>query len=97
MMDSGHSRRTKRDEELAIDGIVSTQPELGPSIPDGGYGWVVFFATLFFQVSKFSTQRLSNLNKTESFTLTMINITYHFVCYWIRLCLDNLLKRQPIS
>lgn len=52
-MDSGQSRRPRRDVELAIDGIVSTQPELGPSIPDGGYGWVIFLATLFFQVSKF--------------------------------------------
>lgn len=51
-MDSGHPRRPRRSQELVIDGILSTQPELGPSLPDGGYGWVVFFATLFFQVSK---------------------------------------------
>lgn len=49
-MNSGESTR-RRDDTLVIDGIVSTQPELGPNIPDGGYGWVVFIATLFFQVS----------------------------------------------
>ncbi|XP_050498383.1 uncharacterized protein LOC126879418 [Diabrotica virgifera virgifera] len=43
------SRRPIRDQELAIDSVVATQSELGPSIPDGGYGWVVFIATLFFQ------------------------------------------------
>ena len=37
---------------LSIDEVVSTQPELGPSVPDGGFGWIVFIATLFFQVSK---------------------------------------------
>lgn len=49
-METEETRRP-RDDELVIDGIVSTQPELGPSMPDGGYGWVVFVATLFFQVS----------------------------------------------
>ncbi|KAJ3648298.1 hypothetical protein Zmor_020111 [Zophobas morio] len=34
---------------LSIDEVVSTQPELGPSVPDGGFGWIVFIATLFFQ------------------------------------------------
>lgn len=51
MMDAVGSTRTRRDEELVIDGIVSTQPEIGPTLPDGGYGWVVFISTLFFQVS----------------------------------------------
>ncbi|KAJ8941704.1 hypothetical protein NQ318_023300 [Aromia moschata] len=44
------SSTSRRRDDLAIDGVLSTQPELGPSIPDGGYGWVVFLATLFFQV-----------------------------------------------
>ncbi|CAG9813112.1 unnamed protein product [Phaedon cochleariae] len=43
------SRRPRLNEELVIDGVLSTQPELGPIIPDGGYGWLVFLATLFFQ------------------------------------------------
>ncbi|KAJ8925881.1 hypothetical protein NQ315_009733 [Exocentrus adspersus] len=48
-MSSNQARRDIHNEELVIDGVLSTQPELGPSIPDGGYGWVVFFVTLFFQ------------------------------------------------
>ncbi|XP_018561764.1 uncharacterized protein LOC108903905 [Anoplophora glabripennis] len=48
-MSSTQTRREGHNEELVIDGVLSTQPELGPSIPDGGYGWVVFLATLFFQ------------------------------------------------
>lgn len=48
-MDSGRSRN-QNQENLVIDSMLSTQPELGPNIPDGGYGWVVFLATLFFQV-----------------------------------------------
>lgn len=50
-MDAGHSRIPWRNEELVIDEIVSTQPEIGPKMPDGGYGWIVFLATLFFHVS----------------------------------------------
>lgn len=50
-MNSGESTRRRDDDTLVIDGIVSAQPELGPNIPDGGYGWVIFIATLFFQVS----------------------------------------------
>lgn len=38
-----------------IDHVISSQQELGPKVPDGGYGWVVFTVTLFFQVSKIST------------------------------------------
>lgn len=52
MSSSQATRRDGHNEELVIDGVLATQPELGPSIPDGGYGWVVFFATLFFQVGK---------------------------------------------
>ncbi|CAG9859459.1 unnamed protein product [Phyllotreta striolata] len=47
-MPSG-GRRTVENGSLALDSVVTTQPELGPSIPDGGYGWLVFLATLFFQ------------------------------------------------
>lgn len=45
------SRNTKNtNSEMVIDNVISTQPELGPSVPDGGYGWVVFMATLCSQV-----------------------------------------------
>ncbi|KAL1488053.1 hypothetical protein ABEB36_015422 [Hypothenemus hampei] len=44
------SRDTNNDDHLVIDNVLTTQPELGPSIPDGGYGWFVFLITLFFQL-----------------------------------------------
>ena len=36
---------------LRLDRVLSSQPELGPSIPDGGYGWVVLVGIAFFYVS----------------------------------------------
>ncbi|GJQ76572.1 hypothetical protein Trydic_g2269 [Trypoxylus dichotomus] len=37
-------------DRLKIDSVLSTQSELGPSIPDGGYGWVIVLTTMFFQL-----------------------------------------------
>jgi MFS family permease len=41
--------RRENEHALSLDDVITTQPELGPSIPDGGFGWVVFIGTLFFQ------------------------------------------------
>ncbi|XP_019768912.2 uncharacterized protein LOC109543569 isoform X2 [Dendroctonus ponderosae] len=42
--------RNRSEGDLVIDNVLSTQSELGPTIPDGGYGWIVFLVTLFFQL-----------------------------------------------
>lgn len=68
-MDANESTSTRRDEALVIDGIVSTQPELGPTMPDGGYGWVVFVSTLFFQVSDIQGVQLMRFFSTTYFGL----------------------------
>ncbi|KAF7273677.1 hypothetical protein GWI33_013624 [Rhynchophorus ferrugineus] len=39
---------TRPDNALVIDNVLTTQPELGPTVPEGGYGWVVLLASLFF-------------------------------------------------
>lgn len=49
--------RESQPRDLVIDNVLSTQPELGPVIPDGGYGWIVFIVTLFFQVSLYLFRR----------------------------------------
>ncbi|XP_050296878.1 uncharacterized protein LOC126736529 isoform X2 [Anthonomus grandis grandis] len=43
-------RRSNPNGDLVIDNVLTSQPELGPSIPDGGYGWIVFVCTLFFHL-----------------------------------------------
>ncbi|EFA07125.2 hypothetical protein TcasGA2_TC010116 [Tribolium castaneum] len=50
-MSGENEPRSNRQVEhtLTLDEVLATQPELGPSIPDGGFGWVVFIGTLFFQ------------------------------------------------
>ncbi|XP_077293644.1 uncharacterized protein LOC143916416 [Arctopsyche grandis] len=36
---------------LHLDNVVASHPELGPSPPDGGYGWVVLFCALITQLT----------------------------------------------
>ncbi|XP_063826574.1 uncharacterized protein LOC135076051 [Ostrinia nubilalis] len=34
-------RRETRVQDLHLDRVVATQPEIGPTPPDGGYGWLI--------------------------------------------------------
>lgn len=36
---------------MHIDNVVASQPELGPSPPDGGYGWFVLISAMITQIS----------------------------------------------
>ncbi|GLV44693.1 hermes [Carabus blaptoides fortunei] len=42
--------RNELNRSLRIDTVVASQPELGPSVPDGGYGWIILIASLILQV-----------------------------------------------
>lgn len=44
-------QRTVPQDNLRLDKILSTQPELGPSVPDGGYGWIILIVTLILKVN----------------------------------------------
>lgn len=46
-----NSGRVVEDSVLRIDNIISTQPNIGPNIPDGGYGWVIVMSVSFFKVN----------------------------------------------
>ena len=35
---------------LRLDDIITSLPELGPTIPDGGYSWIVLFGIMIVQV-----------------------------------------------
>lgn len=41
------------NRNLRLDRVVTSQPELGPSVPDGGYGWIILIASLILQVNYF--------------------------------------------
>nr|XP_023016104.1 uncharacterized protein LOC111505511 [Leptinotarsa decemlineata] len=95
-MNSVQQETRQQNEELVIDSVLSTQPELGPSIPDGGYGWVVFMATLFFQALIPSItvsfgiflifSRLPNLTKDDRdpklWDDNFIYVPLFFTCAW---------------
>lgn len=72
---SVHGETVIEGEELAIDNVLSAQPELGPIVPDGGYGWIVFLATSFFQV------RNNLWIKVEPSTRTVTGMFSYFYKY----------------
>jgi len=37
-------------ERLRLDEVVTSFAELGPTAPDGGYSWLVFFGIIIIQV-----------------------------------------------
>lgn len=54
-------QRSKEGEgqtQLNIDSVVSSHWESGPTIPDGGFGWIVLVGSLLFQVGNSKSRKL---------------------------------------
>ncbi|CAK1541903.1 unnamed protein product [Leptosia nina] len=48
---NGTTNRRERVEDLHLDRVVASQPEIGPTPPDGGYGWLIVFAAVIYNVT----------------------------------------------
>lgn len=46
-IERGHSRV----EGLHLDRVVASQPEIGPTPPDGGYGWLIVVSAVVYHVT----------------------------------------------
>ncbi|XP_075975102.1 uncharacterized protein LOC142975872 [Anticarsia gemmatalis] len=44
-------RGESRVEDLHLDRIVASQPEIGPTPPDGGYGWLIVVSAVIYHVT----------------------------------------------
>lgn len=44
-------RGESRVEDLHLDRIVASQPEIGPTPPDGGYGWLIVFTAVMYHIT----------------------------------------------
>lgn len=40
-----------RVEDLHLDRVVASQPEIGPTPPDGGYGWLIVFSAIVYNIT----------------------------------------------
>ncbi|XP_068633860.1 uncharacterized protein [Battus philenor] len=45
------TERGERTEDLHLDRIVASQPEIGPTPPDGGYGWLIVFSAAIYHIT----------------------------------------------
>lgn len=45
------SERQERVEDLHLDRVVASQPEIGPTPPDGGYGWLIVTSAVIYNVT----------------------------------------------
>ncbi|CAF4849638.1 unnamed protein product [Pieris macdunnoughi] len=43
--------RQERIEDLHLDRVVASQPEIGPTPPDGGYGWLIVVSAVIYNVT----------------------------------------------
>ncbi|CAG4974693.1 unnamed protein product [Parnassius apollo] len=45
------AERGDRIEDLHLDSVVASQPEIGPTPPDGGYGWLIVFSAAMYHIT----------------------------------------------
>ncbi|XP_013192234.1 uncharacterized protein LOC106136283 [Amyelois transitella] len=48
---SRSERQDNRVEDLHLDRVVSSHPEIGPTPPDGGYGWLIVFSAVVYHIT----------------------------------------------
>ncbi|XP_041980080.1 uncharacterized protein LOC121733791 [Aricia agestis] len=48
---STYRPRESRVEDLHLDRVVASQPEIGPTPPDGGYGWVIVVSAIIYNAT----------------------------------------------
>lgn len=50
--DSSRAERGQnRVEDLHLDRVVASQPEIGPTPPDGGYGWLIVVSAIVYHLT----------------------------------------------
>ncbi|KAJ2950896.1 hypothetical protein O0L34_g5259 [Tuta absoluta] len=48
---SGVQRERNRSVSLHLDNVVASQPEIGPTPPDGGYGWLIVVSAVMYHIT----------------------------------------------
>lgn len=44
-------RGESRVDDLHLDRVVASQPEIGPTPPDGGYGWLIVVSAVIYHIT----------------------------------------------
>lgn len=44
-------RGDSRVDDLHLDRVVASQPEIGPTPPDGGYGWLIVASAVIYHIT----------------------------------------------
>ncbi|CAH2046860.1 unnamed protein product, partial [Iphiclides podalirius] len=50
-VNASRAERGDRIEDLHLDRIVASHPEIGPTPPDGGYGWLIVFSAALYHIT----------------------------------------------